>query len=164
MVKRRFKFSIKSLLLLTTIVAFSCFSLLQLTYVPQWEPVGRELNSANARFRLRNSRFGILWIKTNNMASMSQFYYRRDEPTGIVSGSFSYSSDDWHLLYPGNSIETLVPIFETTQRVKVGVTVSNWIGRTKVVWSEYMPLVATNDVINGGLRVGSDSGFGIERD
>ena len=139
MVRRRFKFSIKSLLLLTTIVAFSCFSLLQLTYVPQWKSVGRELNSANARFTLRNSRFGILWIKTNNIARTSRFSFRRDEPTGIVSGSYSTSIDEWYLLPPGSSIETLVPLLETTRRVKVGVRVSNWIGRTKVVWSEYMP-------------------------
>lgn len=147
MVSRRFKFSIKSLLFLTTIVAFSCFSLLQLTFVPQWESVGRELNTSNARFILRNSRVGILWIKTNDIARTSQFSFCRDEPTGIVSGSYSTSFDEWHLLSPGSSIETLVPLLETTQRVRVGVRISNWIGGTKVVWSEYMPLVTTNDAI-----------------
>lgn len=131
---------------MTTTVAIGC--VLQWTPIPRWESVGREVTTSNARFRLRNSLFGILWIKTNNIAQTSQFRFRRDEPGGIVSGGYSTSFDEWHFLFPGNSIDTLVPVLESTQRVKVGVTVSNWIGGTKVVWSEYMPLIATNDAIN----------------
>ena len=56
---------------MTTTAAFGC--VLHWPPTPRWEWVGREVNTSNARFRLHNSLFGILWIKTNNIEQTSFF-------------------------------------------------------------------------------------------
>ena len=131
---------------MTTTAAFGC--VLHWPPTPRWEWVGREVNTSNARFRLHNSLFGILWIKTNNIEQTSFFRIYLEEPGGLLSVGYNTSFYEWNFFLPGRSIDILVPVLESTQRVKVAVMVSNWIGRTKVVWSENMSLIATNYAIS----------------
>lgn len=132
---RKIRFSIRSILLCTSAMAVMV-TVLSFP-LPRWRSRVGDGPQLNAEFTLHNPTFALMWVKSNDPSELSQFSFCLLETEGTVRGSYSTSWDEWHVLMPWSSMVAVAPVTDTTRSIKVGVTVSDWFGRKKLVWSEY---------------------------